>query len=324
MMTDGFPYKDIPERINISMAHHYCGQQMQELFERSPLPIRPITMHLLSAPGKGVRSSLLFCAAMDREGFVPKEAIAAATAVEIFHLATLVHDDVIDEADTRRGIQSVQNKFGKKEAILCGDYLFGLAFVAIAEIYEPYGDCVKTFAKTVSKICLGELRQHRNNFNRDIHLYDYLRTIYGKTAALFYLSGYGGGLLGGASPKELRSLGEFGTYFGMVFQIVDDCKDYILKDKEALKPTLSDIGCGVVNLPLLMAYLKEPTLRKAPFTLELIQDVQRLDGVGDALNIARKYEKKGKRLLDGLENKEQSLKLEALMTQVFQPLKVRK
>ena len=316
-MTNEFLRKNIAARVDINSAHVHCAELIHDLFKNAPQVIRPITTHMLSAPGKGVRTSMLFFSAMGADGLIPKEAIAGAAAVEIFHLATLVHDDVIDDADTRRGIQSVQSKFSKKEAILCGDFLFGLAFAAIADIYEPYTEFAKKFANSVSKICLGELRQYSNNFNSNIHLYEYIKTIRGKTAVLFHISAYGGGLIGGASKKELMALGMFGTYFGMMFQIVDDCKDYVLNGKQAKKPTLIDISSGVVNLPLIMAYLREPELRKQPLTIALIQDVQRLGGVNDAFAIAKMYEQKAYRILSRLENKSQIAELKSMMVQVL-------
>ena len=316
-MTNVFPIQNIADRIDITSAHTYCAEAVYELFKNAPPVIRPITTHMLGARGKGARTSLLFTSAMGADGLVPKEVVPAAAAVEIFHMATLAHDDVIDEADTRRGIQSVQSKFSKKEAILCGDFLFGLAFAAIADIYEPYTKFARKFAVSVSKICLGELRQFGNSYNSNIQFYDYIKTIHGKTAVLFHLSAYGGGILGGLPEEQYVALGKFGAYYGIVFQIIDDCKDYILSDCQAQKPTKSDISAGVVNLPLLMAYLKEPALRKSPFTFELIKDVIRLDGVAGALEIARKYEKKAGRVLCSLENGRQAAELSSLMAAPF-------
>jgi len=320
-MTKVFLDKHIPNRIDINSAHTHCAEFIHDLFKHAPEAIRPITTHLLSAPGKGVRTTLLFLSAMDSDGLVPKETILAAAAIEILHLATLIHDDVIDEADTRRGIESVQSKFSKKEAILCGDYLFCLAFAAISDIYEPYTSFARKFASAVSKVCLGELKQYSNNYNTDIQFQEYLKTIHGKTAVLFHISAYGGALMGGCSEKEVTALGKFGTYFGMIFQIVDDCKDYVLNGTEAMKPTQNDICSGVVNLPLLMTYLKEPTLRKSPLTIDLLRDVQRLGGVTDAFSIAEKYEKKAKRVLGTLENKEKAAELAAILGQVLGLLK---
>ena len=312
-MTNVLLDQSIPEKIDINSAHKHCAELVHDLFNNAPSAIRPITTHILSAPGKGVRTTILFFSAMDSDGLIPKKAIQAAAAVEILHLATLIHDDVIDEAETRRGIQSIHSKFSKKEAILCGDYLFCLAFATISGIYEPYLKFASQFSNAVSKICLGELKQYSNNYNSDINFFEYLKIIRGKTAALFHISAYGGALIGGMPEKEIALLGKFGTYFGMIFQIVDDCKDYTLSESEALKPTKSDIASGIVNLPLLMTFIKEPALRKSPLTTELINDVLRLGGVADAFDIARKYEKKARNILGVLENKEKAAALRGIM-----------
>jgi len=319
-MTKVFSNPNIPQKLDFDSAHKYCAGLIHDLFANAPMVIRPITMHMLSAPGKGIRTSLLFTSAIDSDGLVPRDAVCAAAAIEIFHLATLVHDDVIDEADTRRGIESVQSKFSKKEAIICGDYLFCLAFAAISSIYEPYAKFAKKFTSAISQICLGELRQYTNNYNTGILFYEYLRTIYGKTAVLFHLSAYGGALVGGACEKEVELLGKFGRYFGMIFQIMDDCKDYALNDAQALKPTQNDINSGVVNLPLLMAFLKEPQLRKAAFDMGLISDVHRLGGVPASVDVAKKYEKKAKKALSALGDRNKASRLEDLMSQALNML----
>jgi heptaprenyl diphosphate synthase len=317
VMTNILLDQRIPEKVDINSAHKHCAELVHDLFSKAPSAIRPITTHILSAPGKGVRTTLLFLSAMDADGLVPKEVIQAATAVEILHLATLVHDDVIDEAETRRGIQSIHSKFSKKEAILCGDYLFCLAFATISGIYEHYVKFTSKFTGAISKICLGELKQYSNNYNSKLSFFEYIKIIHGKTAALFHISAYGGALIGGMPENEIKALGKFGTYFGMIFQIVDDCKDYTLSESEALKPTKSDIASGIVNLPLLMTFIKEPLLRRTPFTAELINDVQRLGGVADAFGIAEKYEKKARSVLNTLENKGKATALKNLMEQVL-------
>jgi len=315
-------FHDLPQKLDIQAAEKHSVAWMLHHFENSPKPIRPITKHLASASGKSVRASLLLTVSMDENGFVPKESILAATAVELFHLATLVHDDVIDEASTRRGISSVHVKFSKKEAIICGDYLFCVALSALSAIYDPYKDYMSKFANAVEKVCLGELRQYSNNFNADIGFFEYLRIIRGKTASLFYVSAYAGALLGNLSEKEVNLMGKLGTYIGMIFQILDDCKDYMLNESEALKPTKADIATGVVNLPLLMAFIKEPSLRevaksamKNPIEIiNLIDDVHRLNGVEDSLSVARKYIKKSTEIVKSINNKRKSEELEKLLS----------
>jgi len=321
-MTNVTFNKHIPDRVDITSAHLQCSEVIHDLFKNTPGAIRPLTTHLLSAHGKGVRAKLLLHSSMDSDGMVTGDAVRAAAAVEIVHLATLIHDDVIDEADTRRGIQSIQSKFGKKEAVLCGDYLFCLAFNVTSNLAEPYAKFAQKFTSAISRVCLGELRQFSNNHNTDIGIYDYLRTIRGKTAALFHIATYGGALIGGAPEKKLLALGRFGIYFGMIFQIVDDCKDYVLESSQAKKPTQSDICSGVINLPLLMAYLKEPALRNAPLTINLLQDVRRLGGVDYAYELAKKYEVKSQRILSQLENKKQAEELTSVLSQLMGALKV--
>jgi len=314
--------QDLPQRLSIVEASEHTAALIFHSFEHAPKPVRPMTKHLASASGKGVRTSLLLTSAMDEAGLVPKEAILAAAAVEIFHLATLVHDDVIDDASSRRGIDSVHVKFSRKEAVICGDYLLCMAVSAISTIYEPYKDLANKFTDAVERVCLGELRQYSNNYNTAIRFYEYLRIIRGKTAALFYISAYAGALIGGCPEKDIVQMGRLGTYIGMIFQIIDDCKDYMLDERDALKPTKTDIASGVVNLPLLMAFLKEPALREAakstmgnPLKVNgLIHDVHRLDGVGSSLAIVGSYHKKANNILKSIHCKKKSEALEKLLS----------
>ena len=315
--------QQLPQKMEINSAAEHAAGLMFHLFENAPKPVRPMTKHLASASGKGVRTSLLLTSAMDEEGLVPKDTILAGVAIEVFHLATLIHDDIIDNADTRRGIPSLHVEFSKKQAVICGDYLMCMALSAVSTIYEPYKDFVEQFTSAIEKVCLGELRQHSNHNNTDISFYEYLRTIHGKTAALFHISAYSGALIGGCSDKELKQMGKLGTYFGMIFQILDDCKDYMLSDSEALKPTKTDIAAGVVNLPLLMAFLKEPELRNIakraignPIEAgKLINDVCRLEGVSSSIAVVEKYEKKAANILNNISNKRKAEELGKVLAQ---------
>ena len=310
----------IPKNLDINAAANHSSALMLRLLENSPKPVKAMTNHLAKASGKGVRSSLLLASATDKNGNVPKDTILAAAAVELFHLATLIHDDVIDEASTRRGISSLHVEFSNKEAVICGDYLLCMAISAISAIYGPHTSFAEQFAQAVGRVCLGELRQHSNNFNFDISFYEYLRTIHGKTASLFFVSAYGGAILGGSKDDELCQIGKLGSYIGMIFQIIDDVKDYVLNHNEALKPTKADITSGVINLPLLMAFLKEPSLREtvrhtAPFELSrLIKEVYRLNGIQDSLDIVYRYLKKSKKIMKSIKHKRKAEELDKQLT----------
>ncbi|MCL2192371.1 MAG: polyprenyl synthetase family protein [Treponema sp.] len=273
-----------------------------------------LTAYLAQSAGKGIRTRVLLSSAMDEEGLVPANTAKAAAAVELLHTATLVHDDVIDSADTRRGRPTLHQNFGNKNAILCGDYLLSMSISMLASMVakddrlEPHAHLVMRFSKALASICQGEYTQHLNGGNVDLAILTYLRIITGKTAALFYISAFIGGLLGGETEDKALALGNFGRQLGMMFQIIDDCKDYELSEVAAQKPVGSDLRNGVVTLPLILALRKNPSLRKqaqavmksdADITLLLAQ-VRTAQGPELARNVAKRFEKKALRILSGL------------------------
>lgn len=192
----------------------------------SPMLVRNYISHLLGANGKFIRAACLATCALDPDGRIHPNAVKAAAAIEILHLATLVHDDVIDDADIRRGIPTLQKKFGKRVAVICGDYLFSLA-LKLAEGVENKRDYLDLHIPDyVSRICVGELTQNINAGNFDLSERQYLKIISGKTAALFEASFYAGGVLAGAEKKEWERYKRLGRHIGMIFQLMDDCMDY--------------------------------------------------------------------------------------------------
>lgn len=200
---------------------------------------------------------------MDGEDKVPAEAIALASAVELLHLATLVHDDVIDDADTRRGIETLQKRFGKKrqrsyaEIISCPWRLsWRLPFLKKSE-YEALD-----MPNYLCRICMGELRQEINNGNLDLSVYRYLSIIKGKTAALFEASFLGGAALSTKDKKNLRMYRKVGNDVGMIFQLMDDCIDYEMDESDAKKNVRSDYEEGVVTLPLIHAMKQDENFLK--------------------------------------------------------------
>ena len=300
----------LPDKVHIDEAVQLTGELLTKTLENTPKIVSDITKHLAKTQGKGIRTLVLLNCAMDSESYVSHEAIRATSAIEIFHMATLVHDDVIDDAPLRRGIQSIQNRFGKKQAVICGDYLLCVAFSLVNDIYESYSDVVPDFSKAMARVCLGELNQYKNNSNVDLGIWEYFRIISGKTAALFYLSAYTGAVIGGSDKKEAKNIARYGQYLGMVFQIIDDCKDYEFDESEALKPVKNDLAESVITLPLILAILKEPSLRIASKKAleskegiaDIIKSVCRLGGTEEAKDIAAKYCKKAEKILERLDN----------------------
>ncbi|MCL2580676.1 MAG: polyprenyl synthetase family protein [Oscillospiraceae bacterium] len=286
-----------------------------------------LTGYLSQSMGKGVRTQLLLTAAANPEGEVPEDAAKAAAALELLHMATLVHDDVIDDAATRRGMPSLHQKFGTKSAVICGDYLLSLSLVMLADMdrqklkeLEGYIPLAPRLSRALSAICRGEYTQHINVGNLDLDLPTYLRIISGKTAMLFFIAAYIGGVLGGEPPQAARSLGRFGRCLGMLFQIADDCKDYEWTEALAQKPVANDIKIGVVTLPLILAMAKDPNLRAGAQAVmqtqselgPFIQAVRDAGGSDAARVVAARYARWGEQALRGVSTEKRKSLLKIL------------
>ncbi|MDR1689974.1 MAG: polyprenyl synthetase family protein [Clostridiales bacterium] len=303
-------------RLEIQEARREINLAVTKALIGAPKPVNEMTNHLAGTLGKGVRSLLLLYAAAGEDNLVPKDAVPLAAAIELFHMATLVHDDVIDDASVRRGMATVQNRFGKKHAVICGDYLLCLAASLIAplqasygkqEDYEEYKSLFPVFVSSIGRTCLGELRQLKNNRNTVLDVFEYLRIVSGKTAALFYVSALSGALCCRLSLKEAKRLARFGRYLGMVFQIVDDCKDFEMRENEAQKTVGKDIAEGVVTLPLIYAIKSSPELADlakqafldTSYAEKLTKAVVFAGGTEKAHVLARRYAEKAERQLTG-------------------------
>lgn len=269
-----------------------------------------VMSHLSGGQGKNLRAALLLAASTDSQGLAPADAVTAAAALEILHLATLVHDDIIDEAPTRRGQPSIQSKFGKKTAVIGGDYLFCLCFDLIAGISAPYAGKYGEFTRAMTSLCIGELSQHKHNKDVGLSVPGYLRIIAGKTAALFTLALYSGAVLGGASESDCRLLGRAGYNIGMLFQLMDDCLDYEANPETLKKSVNHDLAEGVITLPLIYAFRGNGNLRQivagrslaAGDIRAIVAEVVSLGGVAKTKDMIERYNQKTCRLLDRLDD----------------------
>jgi geranylgeranyl pyrophosphate synthase len=263
-MTDISMGKLPEDRLEYDQSVVQTGEEIRRLLRNAPALIRHITSHLAKAMGKMVRARALLACAIGKDGLVNPDAVKAAAAVELLHLATLVHDDIIDDADQRRGIEALHRKFGEKYAVLCGDYLLctALEYVSTIQALDRERDPLdRSFPRYLTEVCLGEVRQNQNNRNYRLTEREYFRIIRGKTAALFEASFYVGFMLSGEEDKSLDIYKEIGGNIGIIFQLADDCADYEATRKAAKKPVLSDYSLGVVTLPLIRALKKDETLK---------------------------------------------------------------
>jgi heptaprenyl diphosphate synthase len=212
-----------------------------------------VTGHLVSAGGKRLRPALVVAAASVGGGHgarVSNEVIDGGVAVELVHLGSLYHDDVMDEAEHRRGVQSVNARWGNLLAILAGDFLLARA----SEIAASLGtEVAALLARTIGQLCEGEVSQLRFAFNPARPEPAYVRSIAGKTASLMATSARIGAIVGGAPRTSVDALTEYGHALGMAFQIWDDIRDLVCNDEHLGKPAGHDMVEGTYTLPVLRA-----------------------------------------------------------------------
>jgi len=209
-----------------------------------------IASHLIVAGGKRLRPVLTVAAAQVGSPVqVSDDVIRGGIACELVHLGSLYHDDVMDESATRRGVETVNAKWGNLQAILAGDFLLARA----SEIAASLGNEVAgLLARTIGQLCEGQIEELRHTYDPARSVPSYLSSIDGKTASLFATSARIGALVSGHDETQVAALTAYGTLYGMVFQIVDDILDVIATDDELGKPAGHDMEEGVYTLPVLL------------------------------------------------------------------------
>jgi octaprenyl-diphosphate synthase len=251
--------------------------------------------HVVRETGKGIRPALTLLSGKsyryDLTCLLPM-----AVSVELMHTATLVHDDAIDKASTRRGQATINSIWGDEIAILLGDYLFAKAGEFVADTQTPR--VVKLFSQTLGTISRGEIVQFRAAFNPDQTREDYFNRIYGKTASLFALATQSGAILGQASEDSVAVMKEYGDMLGIAFQIVDDILDFS-STKEALgKPVGSDLIQGTLTLPAMFLMERYPAdnpireffkTKDQQYVAKAIKKVLDSSIIKDCYKVAREY-----------------------------------
>lgn len=317
-MTDGVAAVNMSDRaaaerggpaekkyISFESALSLVREEVDRALLSSPAVVRTYTSHLALARGKFFRAVSLLTCAMNSEGMIDPNAVKLAAAVEVLHLATLVHDDVIDDADTRRGLPTLQKKFGKRTAVICGDYLLSRALQIAASIENKKDYLDIDVPDYVARICVGELSEQINTGNFDLSVYQYLKIIAGKTAALFEASFFAGAVLSGCDRSEYGAYKKLGHYLGMIFQLTDDCMDFEATESVAQKPVQSDFEKGVVTLPVIRALRMDPGLKERAARQEVTADeistaVVSTGGLSFTRLVAKRYHGKYVKLLDRL------------------------
>lgn len=226
-----------------------------------------------------------------------------AAAIEMIHMATLIHDDIIDEADLRRGLETPQFKYGKDYAVFMGDFLLNRGIQLAGS-----GACLQEVLRTMEKIFYGEMLQYNNRFCRNAGVARYIRIAANKTASLFSLSCFLGGRSAGCEPNVSCSLKKAGLYFGIAFQIVDDILDFLSDQDKIGKNVQNDLKMGFYTLPVIYASKEnDGQLWRVMDTCDsnqLIRYIEEAGGIRKASELALKYIRKAETIFDRLPHTE--------------------
>jgi heptaprenyl diphosphate synthase len=268
-----------------------------------------IASHLISAGGKRLRPVFTIVASqVGNDAPASHEAILGGISCELVHLGSLYHDDVMDESTQRRGVDTVNAKWGNLQAILAGDFLLAKA----SEIAAGLGvEVAELLARTIGELCQGQILELRHTYNVARPVDAYLSSIDGKTASLYSTAARIGGLVAGHSRDVIDALTAYGTAYGMVFQIVDDVLDLTATDAQLGKPAGHDMEEGVYTLPVLhtlaaggaaadeLASILGKPLNETE-RLHVLDIVRSGTGVATAIDAARSFVADAERACDAL------------------------
>ncbi|MBX4336154.1 polyprenyl synthetase family protein [Bartonella raoultii] len=285
--------------------------------------IPEISNHLISSGGKRLRPMITLASAhmfdYQNDGHVK-----LATAVEFMHTATLLHDDVIDESELRRGKSTARVIWGNQASVLVGDFLLGQAFKMMVEVGSI--EALSVLANAAAIIAEGEVMQLSAAKNIETSTSDYLKIINAKTAALFSAAAEVGPIIAGYKDKERSALREYGTLLGLAFQLIDDALDYGGTAKNLGKNIGDDFREGKITMPVILAYTRGNMVEKA-FWKQALENgdnndeaftyaqhlIEKYGGLVDTIEQARIY---GKRAIDALSSINKNLAHNALVETV--------
>ena len=262
-----------------------------------------IVNDLLQSGGKRLRPAFVILSSKFGECDSNK-VLPLAGAMEILHMATLVHDDIIDRSKIRRGKVTVSEKYGVDMAVYVGDFLLTKAILLLSN--DVSSENLENIASSVKTICEGEVDQYQGKNNVDTSIFTYLKRINRKTAVLFAASCGVGAYAARCHEKTRKSLMRYGLSFGSAFQIRDDLNDYLSNQSNSGKPVIKDIIEGIITLPVIYAMKRNKAIQSALADFlgrndqsttdelpELVQMVIGSGGVGDAENLLRRYINRG-------------------------------
>ncbi len=279
---------------------------LEETIQADSLLLRQTSLHTLQAGGKRIRP--VFVLLGGKFGHYDIQIMKnVAVALELIHMASLVHDDVIDDAEIRRGKPTIKAKWGNRVAMYTGDYILALSLDMITNINKPAAHQI--LANTIVEVCIGEIQQIKDKYRFNQNFRDYFRRIKRKTALLIATSCQLGAIAAGAEESIHKKLYRFGYYVGMSYQIIDDIFDFISTETTLGKPAGGDLLQGNVTAPVLFA-MKDDMIRRQIETVtekmgqeeieKLISLINQSGAIEKSMALSDLYLNKALKILDEL------------------------
>nr|WP_245342086.1 polyprenyl synthetase family protein [Staphylococcus sp. GDX8P80P] len=284
-------------------------KRLQKAIESNDPILHEASSHLLSSGGKRVRPAFVILSSQFGPQKQTEDTYRVAVALELIHMATLVHDDVIDKSDKRRGRLTIVKKWDVTTAILTGNFLLALGLEHLSEIRDNRIHHI--ISNSIVNVGLGELFQFQDQFNSEQSITNYLRRINRKTALLIQLATEVGAITSEADDETIRKLKMIGHYIGMSFQIVDDILDFTSTEKKLGKPVGSDLMNGHITLPVLLEMKKNISFKRQIASLNhqsssqdfepLIEQIRNSNSIKESKAISDKYLAKALKLINELD-----------------------
>lgn len=247
--------------------------------------INQLGHYIISGGGKRIRPLIAVLAA-NTVGYKGQEHITCAAFVEFIHTATLLHDDVVDESDMRRGRETANARFGNAASVLVGDFIYTRAFQMMASLRSL--DVLQVMSDATNVIAEGEVQQLMNVNNPETTEANYMQVIYSKTARLFEAASQCSAIVSGADQATVIAMRDYGRYLGTAFQLVDDILDYSANAEQLGKNIGDDLAEGKPTLPLLHA-MRSGNLQQAALIREAIEQGGKREALDEILAIMAEH-----------------------------------
>jgi octaprenyl-diphosphate synthase len=295
--------------LGVSKELEMVEKRMRELVDSPQMELTDVALHVIGAGGKRVRPTLAILSHHALHGNDMSKLIDIAAAMELIHSATLVHDDINDGADFRRGKKAAYKQFGLHEAIVAGDFLFARAFY-VGGLFSK--KIVEVVATSTTRLAEGEMMQFKHKWDSGLSVDQYLKIIEGKTAHPIKSAAEIGASLAEGKPEDVQALGEYGLNLGIAFQIVDDVLDVSGDERSLGKPIGTDLREGNLTLPLILARDEDKAAAKQirevfaagkvteEQVAETLEMVRGTGAIEKSLEIAREYATGATEYLDRL------------------------